>query len=309
MPWVRLDDRFSTHRKVALLSDRAFRLYVSALCWASENLTEGRILDRELTLVARVRDVKRTASELESAQLWDRFDGGWMIHDFLEYNPDRARVKAEREANAARQKAYRDRKKIEADANRNAEEIKRNGVTDPSRNASRNGGSNGTPSRPVPSPASPTEKQQAGRAAPSDVAIPLEARPLVDELSRNSVIVCWPFGGRSVVSHPRHDPQKRCPRNGRPRHQGRRRQPVESAKYFLAGWRELPPLPEPSTDRPSLRASPETAGAPTATRPTPPSTRTDSDHERPPARQPQRLDPSPRRHRPARPPHPARAHR
>ncbi|WP_405184233.1 hypothetical protein [Streptomyces albidoflavus] len=137
MPWVRVDDRFPSHRKVALLSDRAFRLYVSALCWCSENLTEGRILDRELPLVApRMRGAKRAAADLEEVGLWDRIADGWMVHDYLEYNPDRARVKAEREANAARQKAYRDRKRAEREAKKAAEEeAARNG----DRNAPRNG--------------------------------------------------------------------------------------------------------------------------------------------------------------------------
>ncbi|MEV8353157.1 hypothetical protein ACFVTT_23435 [Streptomyces niveus] len=130
MPWVRLDDRFPTHRKVALLSDRAFRLYVSALCWSSENLTEGRILAKELPLVSRVRSPKTAATELEAAGLWDPAEGGWAIHDYLEYNPDRSRVQADRAANAARQKAFRDRKKAERDAARNEESnAPRNGVT------------------------------------------------------------------------------------------------------------------------------------------------------------------------------------
>ena len=130
MPWVRLDDRFPSHRKVALLSDRAFRLYTSALCWSSENLTEGRILPKELPLVARIRGHKAAAAELEAAGLWDRADIGWVIHDYLEYNPDRARVQADRQANAARQKAFRDRKKAEQDAKRNGDSnAPRNGVT------------------------------------------------------------------------------------------------------------------------------------------------------------------------------------
>jgi hypothetical protein len=191
MPWVRLDDRFPSHRKVALLSDRAFRLYVSALCWCSENLTEGVIAERELPFVARLRGVKKAATELEAAGLWDRAEDGWRVHDYLEYNPDRARVKADRESNAARQKAWRDRKRAEREAKKAAEEADRNGVTrngreaqsdasatrrrhdgdttekrsgtanqqEPQVNAIRNGVSNGAPSRPVPL-LSPTEKEE-----------------------------------------------------------------------------------------------------------------------------------------------------
>lgn len=179
MPWVRLDDRFPSHRKVALLSDRAFRLYVSALCWCSENLTEGTILDRELTVITRIRGLKAAATDLEKAGLWDRIEGGWQVHDYLEYNPDRAKVQAEREANAARQKAFRDRKKAEREAQRNGvtpdgqEPQKRTSATptrhdddttthesraqnhaSPQVETFRNGVSNGTPA-PAPTPFSP----------------------------------------------------------------------------------------------------------------------------------------------------------
>ena len=201
MPWVRLDDRFPSHRKVALLSDRAFRLHVSALCWASENLTEGKILESELRVIAHVRGAKTAAKELEDRQLWDRVAGGWVIHDFLEYNPDRAKVQAEREANAARQQAWRDRKKAEKEAKAAAEkavrDAMRNGVTDqasepsgdtnatatrheddtnskkdtPAKNASpqvseiRNAVNNGTPTRPVlPSPTEKEEEETASGA-------------------------------------------------------------------------------------------------------------------------------------------------
>jgi hypothetical protein len=111
MPWVRLDDRFPSHRKVALLSDRAFRLHVSAICWCAENLTDGHISDRELPLVAHMRGVKATAQQLQNAGLWDRTDTGWVIHDYLDYNPSREQVIADRKKNAERQERFRQRKK------------------------------------------------------------------------------------------------------------------------------------------------------------------------------------------------------
>ncbi|MFD5221439.1 hypothetical protein ACFWMH_27740 [Streptomyces tendae] len=110
MPWVKLDDRFPSHRKIALLSDRAFRLHVSAICWCAENLTDGRISDRELALVTRVRGVKATAKQLQDAGLWDRTDDGWQIHDYLDYNPSREQVLLERKKNAERQERFRRRK-------------------------------------------------------------------------------------------------------------------------------------------------------------------------------------------------------
>jgi len=175
MPWVKLDDRFPSHRKIALLSDRAFRLHVSAICWSSENLTDGRIGDRELPLVAHIRGLKATAKQLEDAGLWDRTDDGWMIHDFLDYNPSREQILAERKKNAARQEKFRQRRNGKPvppdgadapethDGDTNAARRRHDGdttatgnrhevQTEPQVNGFRNGVTNGVPSRPVPSP-------------------------------------------------------------------------------------------------------------------------------------------------------------
>ncbi|MFB7866969.1 hypothetical protein [Streptomyces sp. NPDC056069] len=239
MPWVRLDDRFPTHRKVALLSDRAFRLYVSALCWSSENLTEGRILEKELPLVARVRGHKAAAAELESAGLWDRAEVGWVIHDFLVYNPDRARVQADRQANAARQQAFRDRKKAEKEAARSGDSnAQRNGVTPDPDSASddttdarrrhdgdtnaqrtdqtnqsssqvsefRNGVSNGTPS-PSPSQVLPTGVPQqlpAVHEGDSKSLVPASGRgevePLIQAMEARQMRVAWKFSSEEWLA-------------------------------------------------------------------------------------------------------------
>lgn len=193
MPWVKLDDRFPSHRKIALLPDRAFRLHVSALCWASENLTDGRVTDRELGLVAKIRNVKATAQQLADAGVWDRVEGGWAIHDYLDYNPSREQVLAERKKNAERQERFRRRKNgkptppsngssngvtpegsdaaEEHDGDTTATRRKHDGDTtatgsrseedtEPQVNGIRNAVTNGAPSRPVPTP---TPTSGAGR--------------------------------------------------------------------------------------------------------------------------------------------------
>ena len=282
MPWVRLDDRFPSHRKVALLSDRAFRLYVSALCWSSENLTEGRILDRELSLVARIRGAKTVAKELEDARLWDRIEGGWDIHDYLEYNPDRARVQADRGANAARQKAFRERKRAEKEAARNggsngvthaaedasgsttATRTRHDGDTNanrsegtnpqsPQANGIRNGVSNDTPSpspsRPVlptevPPPPSPSE-EPAGRNA-VEVSGRGEIQPLIDAMHARGMTVSWTFSSTEWIEL--RDAVRRAGTPALVDHavrawQAAKSQPY-SAKYFLRGWTGLQ---EPTT--------------------------------------------------------------
>jgi len=190
MPWVRLDDRFPSHRKISLLSDRAFRLHVSALCWSSENLTEGLVPNENLTRIAHVRDMKATAKELEARGLWERVDDGWQIHDYLEYNPSRAAVQADRERNAARQQGFRDRKKA-ADAKKAApDKIERNGVTPPVTEDPRNAVSNGAPSRPVPTTSSNEEvgeRPQPEAADPQPIRVDVEraCQTLADLIEAN----------------------------------------------------------------------------------------------------------------------------
>ncbi len=167
MPWVKLDDRFPSHRKIDLLSDRAFRLYVSALCWCSENLTEGFIPDENVTRIARVRSTKATAKELEGRGLWERVDGGWQIHDYLDYNPTRAAVQAERGRNAARQQEYRDKKKAAEAKKAAAAKIERNGVMPPVTKIERNGGSNAAPAPARPDHAVLPNGSTAGMQDPA----------------------------------------------------------------------------------------------------------------------------------------------
>jgi hypothetical protein len=95
MGWLKLDDVFGTHPKIAGLSDRAFRAHVVAMLYAAQHLTDGFIP----TAVAPRKAIR---DELVGANLWSPIEGGWLIHDFLEYNPARAEVLAEREASRAR---------------------------------------------------------------------------------------------------------------------------------------------------------------------------------------------------------------
>lgn len=89
MSWVRLDDQFPDHPKVAGLSNDAFCLHVTAMCWTAKQQTDGKLPLRLLSRLAwRCQDPAMAKDELVTAGVWD-IDGedGWLIHDYGEYNP------------------------------------------------------------------------------------------------------------------------------------------------------------------------------------------------------------------------------
>jgi hypothetical protein len=93
MSWVRLDDQFPDHPKVAGLSNEAFCLHVTAMCWTAKQQTDGKLPSRLLTRLAwRCQDPATAAAELIEAGVWDKTPEGWEIHDFLVYNPTKEQV-------------------------------------------------------------------------------------------------------------------------------------------------------------------------------------------------------------------------
>lgn len=104
MSWLRLDDQFGRHRKVAPLSDRAWRLHVTALLECCANLTDGRI-DRALPATwpaaPRGKALAITIGELVLAGLWEPTNDGWVAHDFLHWNPPAEEELAKRQARHA----------------------------------------------------------------------------------------------------------------------------------------------------------------------------------------------------------------
>jgi hypothetical protein len=107
MTWAKLDDRFPDHEKIAPLSNSAFRLHVTALCFAAAQLTDGVLVDGALRRIGWAStDLAADVQELVAAQLWETHAQGYVIHDFLEYNPSRAEVEAHRQqVSAERSKA------------------------------------------------------------------------------------------------------------------------------------------------------------------------------------------------------------
>lgn len=112
LTWIRLDDDFPEHPKVAAVGPLGIAMQVSALAYAARNLTDGFIPD---AVAIRLIDVSRLAQRAEGrlleaceavrledlceqlvvAGLWERVEEGFQIHDYLDYNPRREEVLAQ----------------------------------------------------------------------------------------------------------------------------------------------------------------------------------------------------------------------
>jgi hypothetical protein len=110
MAWIKLDDGFPENPKVMGLSDRAFRLHVTALCHCGKHLTDGAITAKRVGKLAQLIELRRwstVVTELVTARLWKETDNGWQIKDYTEYNLSKAEVDAVREKARERQRQFR----------------------------------------------------------------------------------------------------------------------------------------------------------------------------------------------------------
>lgn len=104
MPWVRFDDTFWTNPKLERLSDRAYRLYMRSIGYCSQHMTDGVI---DVTAMRTLGAQRKLCDELVAAGCWDIVpDGGYTVHDYLEFNLSREEI-AEKRRQAAERQARR----------------------------------------------------------------------------------------------------------------------------------------------------------------------------------------------------------
>jgi hypothetical protein len=110
MPWLKMDDQFIFHEKARLVGKEGRNLQVTALCYCAGQLNDGLIRDGLLPTIfalAECDDGPATVERLVEVGMWERVDGGYQIHDYLDYNPSRTQVLAERAAARKRMFALR----------------------------------------------------------------------------------------------------------------------------------------------------------------------------------------------------------
>ena len=116
MTWARFDDGFPGHRKVRRLTDGAYRLHTTAICHCAHDLTDGFVTPEDIEDMPSIRQSPKRITELIFRELWSVCPGGWMIHDYLDYNPSREQVMAERESARERKEVWKAKRKEERNA-------------------------------------------------------------------------------------------------------------------------------------------------------------------------------------------------
>jgi hypothetical protein len=120
--WVRLDDHFFMHPKVLSVGPAAAWLWAASIGYANTNLTDGFIPAGALPMLAMSSPAKSAelAAKLVAARLWDEAEGGYRIHDYSDWNPSAAEVRAKRQANTDRVQKHRAGTKVPPKAAGNA---------------------------------------------------------------------------------------------------------------------------------------------------------------------------------------------
>jgi hypothetical protein len=107
MVWVKLDDGFPDHPKVLAAGPLAAWLYVCGLAYAARLLTDGFIPTVQVGRLAALQGAEDLAGRLVSVGLWERVDGGYRVHDYLDWNTPASHIKRDRAAAAERMRRLR----------------------------------------------------------------------------------------------------------------------------------------------------------------------------------------------------------
>lgn len=111
MAWMRFDTSTPENPKIIRAvkagGGNAGWLWFAGNCYGRRSLTDGFIPDDMIASVAPglpARALQPAAEALVAAGLWHRESGGYRIHDFLDWNPSRAKVDGARAQDAARKR-------------------------------------------------------------------------------------------------------------------------------------------------------------------------------------------------------------
>ncbi|WP_157874257.1 hypothetical protein [Streptomyces sp. AcH 505] len=220
-----MSDDFYDHPKFERVGALGVALWAEGLAWSNRNLTDGRIprnvarrlIDFEEVIEtvlgsfgdaasnAVTHDVTNSGADPENyavaastlrqntivglitAELWVATPGGYLIHHYLEYQKSADQIHAERDKNAARQRAFKDRKKQAASPGNGSSNGPSNGVTDPPSNPPGNAVTDDDTHSPVtdapnPNPNTSFSKEKEGDSPGSEIPDEPSDRDDVEEV-------------------------------------------------------------------------------------------------------------------------------
>lgn len=121
MGWVRISDDFPHHPKAVEVGPLGLAMYVAGLCYCNRYLTDGKIPQRAIATLLDFGDhawddesgmtddqfTARIADRLVDAGLWRRNGTKFIVHDYLQYQPSKRQVLADRERDRVKKSRQR----------------------------------------------------------------------------------------------------------------------------------------------------------------------------------------------------------
>lgn len=90
MAWVKLDDSMPMHPKLLAAGVEAFALDVAGLAYCNRYRTDGKVAAVSLPAVLpSLKNPESVAARLVDVGRWETTEDGWLIHDYLEYQPSK----------------------------------------------------------------------------------------------------------------------------------------------------------------------------------------------------------------------------
>lgn len=263
MGWVRVDDAFYDHGKFQHAGPLGVAQWLAGLAWANRNLSDGfvpvsasrRLLDWDgvawqmwsngIFGSGEDAEADKVSEHLVACGLWEEVPGGYMIHDYHDYQPSAEKIKADRAKNAAKQAEWRASQAAASGGSRNeSRNSVTNGVVTDAPNPNPNPNPTEEVSENLPQPAAAARaKPRKRRRSKPDLT---DMRPLIDALGRAGIQVSWDLSNEQADEV--RASLDRCGASALVKAAQRQHQPSNpafSVKAFVAGWSALPGKPPP----------------------------------------------------------------
>lgn len=202
MVWVRIDENFAQHPKVLRAGPLGMAMQIAALCYCNRHMTDGfvpkqiakglldldglgmRMSGNGLMGAGLDAEWHLVVEDLVEAGLWDEVDGGWQIHDYLDFQPSRQQIQrvSETRREAGRRGGSANRKQTPEQIAKHV--AKQNGEQIESKSSSKSSSKTEAKSKPVPVSRIPIETPPVAPPCEADIPGFLDRRKSNGEAKR-----------------------------------------------------------------------------------------------------------------------------